>query len=352
MRKKGSRDLNKLSKLSLISTLIIIAIVLVILIVSVFFKQNLKYYSFETFSLGTYVHVKISTEVNPTILAKEIFSELDRITKKFDPYNEKSVIYKLNHSNDWMEVDDETFAIIDLALQYAKKTNYAFDPTLGRIVELWGFSKLSEKDNKQFSVPSKESVEEALKHSGARFVELDYKKRAIKTNGVWFDLGGMVKGYALERAYQIVKQADPNCTGFIEAGGDIRIFGPKFGKDYWIIGIRNPRGNDSIDYIYLKNGAVATSGDYERFFVVDGKRYHHIFDSRTGYPANDAISATVISNDAIKADVFSTAAFVFGKNNWLYTRTILPKYDSEAFLVTPEFEYLKTDGFSYYEKIY
>lgn len=352
MRKKSSGDINKLTKLSLISTVLIVVIVAIILIVAVFFKPNMKYETFETFSLGTYVQLRISTSVNPSVLSKEIFNELDRITKKFDAYSEDSIIYKINHSNDWVEVDDETFAILDLSLQYAKKTNFAFDPTLGRVIDLWGFSKFSEKEASSLVVPRKEDIEEALKLSGAKLVEIDYKKKAVKTNGVWFDLGGIVKGYALERAYQIAKQADPNCTGFIEAGGDIRILGPKFGKEYWIIGIRNPRGNDSIDYIYLKSGAVATSGDYERYFIVDGKRYHHLIDSKTGYPADSAISATVVSDDAIKADVFSTAAFVLGKKDWIYTRTIIPKYDSEVFLVTPEFEYLKTDDFEYYEKTY
>ncbi|ABR30408.1 ApbE family lipoprotein [Thermosipho melanesiensis BI429] len=343
--------MNKLSKISLASTILLISMIIIVLVVVVFFKKTSRYETFETFSLGTYVQLRISTKANASIIAREIFQEFDRITKKFNPYNPESVIYKLNNSTDWVEVDDETFAVIDLSLQYAKMTRGSFDPTLGRLIKLWGFDKFSEED-KQFKVPNNEEIKNALENSGFEKVEIDYKNRKIKTNGVWFDLGGIAKGYALERAYQIAKEADRECTGFIEAGGDIRILGPKFGKDYWIIGIRNPRGNDSIDYIYLKNGAVATSGDYERYFEIGEKRYHHLLDRNTGYPALGAISATVIADDAIKADAFSTAAFILGKDKWLYTRTILPKENAEIFLVTNEQKILKTDGFEYYENTY
>ncbi|MBO8160372.1 MAG: FAD:protein FMN transferase [Thermosipho sp. (in: Bacteria)] len=354
MRKRNRPDLNKYSKISFISLLILLSLVVIVITVAVVLRNPNMYNDYETFSLGTYVHLKISTNSNPDIIAKEIFSELDRITEKFDPYKEGSILYNLNHSDDWYEVDDETFALIELALRYAKVTDGAFDPTIGRLVELWGFSSYSEKlaEDSVHVIPSEEAIKKALDNSGYEKVELDYQKKAIKTNGVWFDLGGIAKGYALERAYQIAKAADPECTGFIEAGGDIRIFGPKFGKDFWIIGIRNPRGTDSIDYIYLKGGSVATSGDYERYFIVDGERYHHIIHPRTGKPANGAISATAIADDAISADAYSTAAFVLGVKDWLFVRTVFPKNNTEVFLVSPDQKIFKTDGFSYYEKIY
>ncbi|SHH15591.1 FAD:protein FMN transferase [Thermosipho atlanticus] len=354
MRKRNRQDLNKFSRISLFSLLILLGIVVIVIFVAVFFRNPKMYSDFETFSLGTYVHLKISTKLNPDIIAREIFAELDRITNKFDPYKEGSVIHKLNHSKDWVEVDDETFALIELALRYAKITDGAFDPSLGRLIDLWGFSKYTEKvsENVEREVPSELDINEALKNSGFKKIQIDYNKKAIKTNGVWIDLGGLAKGYALERAYQIAKSADQECTGFIEAGGDIRILGPKFGKDYWIIGIRNPRGTDSIDYIYLRSGAVATSGDYERYFIKDGIRYHHLINPKTGYPADGAISATVISDDAISADAYSTAAFVLGVQNWLFVRTVFPKNNAEVFLVAPDQQIFKTDGFSFYEQIY
>ncbi|QTA37236.1 FAD:protein FMN transferase [Thermosipho ferrireducens] len=355
MRQKYSDSIVRLTRFSLIA---LVAIILVIAgIIMVMFFRNPKMYSdFETFSLGTYVHLKISTKANPSIIAREIFAEMDRITDKFNPYKEGSVLYNLNHSNDWFEVDDETFALIDLALRYAKISEGTFDPALGRLISLWGFSDFTEKkaEGTDFLIPDEEELEKALGMSGYKKIELDYNRRAVKTNGAWIDLGGIAKGYALERAYQIAKSADPKTTGFIEAGGDIRILGPKFGNDYWIIGIRNPRGdaNESIDYIYVKSGAIATSGDYERFFIKDGVRYHHIINPKSGKPAKYAISATVISDDAIKADAFSTAAFVLGTKDWIFTRTVFPKNNTEVFLVAPNKAIYKTDGFERYEKVY
>jgi thiamine biosynthesis lipoprotein len=354
MRKRNRKDLNRLSKISFFSLLVLLSLVIIIIIIAVFFRNPKIYKDFEQFTLGTYVHLKISTKSNPDIISKEIFAEMDRISRKFDPYKKDSILYELNHSNDWVEVDDETFALIELSLRYAKITEGSFDPSLGRLIDLWGFSDLTEKisENVTFRVPNETEIKEALNKSGYEKIQLDYRKKSIKTNGVWIDLGGIAKGYALERAYQIAKTADPECTGFVEAGGDIRILGPKFGKDFWIIGIRNPRGTESIDYIYLKSGAVATSGDYERYFIQDGIRYHHIIDPISGFPSDVAISATVISDDAISADAFSTAAFVLGVKNWLFIRTVFPKNNSEVFLVSPDQKIYKTDGFSFYEKIY
>lgn len=354
MRKRNRQDLNRLSKVSFFSLLVLLSVVIIIVVIAVFLRNPNMYKDFEQFTLGTYVHLKISTKSNPDLISKEIFAEMDRISQKFDPYKKDSILYELNHSNDWLEVDDETFALIELALRYAKITDGAFDPTLGRLIDLWGFSHFSEKfsENDGFTVPNAKEIEEALNKSGYEKIQLDYNKKAIKTNGVWIDLGGLAKGYALERAYQIAKTADPECSGFVEAGGDIRILGPKFGKDFWIIGIKNPRGTDSISYIYLKSGSVATSGDYERYFIKDGLRYHHLINPKTGFPANGAISATVISDDAISADAFSTAAFVLGVQNWLFTRTVFPKNNSEVFLISPDQKIYKTDGFSMYEKIY
>ncbi len=160
-----------------------------------------------------------------------------------------------------------------------------------------------------------------------------------------------MKGYALKRAYQIAKEFDKNCHGFIEAGGQIMILGPKYNKANWVIGIRDPRGQpgENIAIVYMKEGSIATSGDYERFFIIDNVRYHHIIDPKTGYPANKAVSATIISEDPVIADAFSTAAFVLGKDNWLFTRTVFTKYGAEVMIVTPKKEQLRSDRFYIYE---
>ncbi|MEN3041767.1 MAG: FAD:protein FMN transferase [Fervidobacterium sp.] len=292
-------------------------------------------------------------------MSKAIFSEMKRLESKYDAYSPKSVLYQINHSEDWIDVDDETLSLIDLSLKLARQTEGAFDPGLGRLIDLWGFSKFTQKSaTQEFRVPTATQIAQAAADSGYQKISIDYINKKVKTNGAWIDLGGMLKGYALKRAYQIAKEYDKNCHGFIETGGQIMILGPKYGKTNWIIGVRDPRGNpgENIKFVYMKSGSIATSGDYERFFIVDNVRYHHIINPKTGYPSKGAISATIISEDPVVADAFSTAAFVLGKENWLLTRTLFPKYGAEVLLVYEEkandsvkIKSLQTDNFIIYE---
>lgn len=319
---------------------------------SLFFSGRTgQYETFEDYRFGTYVRVKVSSKVRPSTIAKAIFAEMRRLEEKYDPFRVGTLLHRINNSDDWVEVDDETLALVDYALKLSKQTEGAFDPTLGRLVELWGFSKYSQRSESEFRVPSPAEIKDALELSGHKKVAIDYRRKAVRTNGAWLDFGGLLKGYALKRAYQIAKELDRDCHGFVEAGGQIMILGPKYGRANWTIGVRNPRGepNDSIAYVYLRSGSIATSGDYERYFVVDGVRYHHIIDPRTGLPASGAVSATVISDDPIVADALSTASFVFGKDRWLFAKVLAPSLGAEVMLVTPEGKVLKTDNFSVFE---
>ncbi|MFN4224272.1 MAG: FAD:protein FMN transferase [Fervidobacterium nodosum] len=358
MQQPDPKEFMILNKIVVFSTIVIFIVLIAIYLFFISGKTG-QYNDYEDYIFGTYVRIKIASKVNPSTISKAIFSEMKRIESKYDAYSSNSVLYKINHSQDWIEVDDETLALVDLALKIANQTEGAFDPAIGRLVDLWGFSKFTERSaTEQFSVPTSEKIAEAASLSGYKNIAIDYIKKMVKTNGAWLDFGGMLKGYALKRAYQIAKEYDKNCHGFIEAGGQIMILGPKYNKANWIIGVRDPRGQpgENIKLVYMKSGSIATSGDYERFFIVDGVRYHHIIDPKTGYPARGAISATVISEDPVIADAFSTAAFVLGRENWLLTRTLFPKYGAEVFLVyqekTPEglkTKTLQTDNFVIWE---
>lgn len=180
------------------------------------------------------------------------------------------------------------------------------------------------------SIPSDLEIEEALERCGYENVLLE-KDVITLENSVKLDLGGVVKGYAIDRGISIAKEMDPNATGYIDAGRDIGIIGPKFGGEYWSIAVQDPRGESGeyIDIVYLKKGTIVTSGDYERFFIVDGVRYHHILNPKTGYPVRDNISTTVISPDAMDADAFSTAAFVLGSE---FSAVLLPVLGGKACL--------------------
>jgi thiamine biosynthesis lipoprotein len=346
MRLSDRKDIVKLKKILFVSTIALLTVVGIFLIVYLKRSKGV-YYEEDAFVMGTRVRVVVASEkFSSKSLADNVISEFRRIDAKFDPYREGSVLYKLNHSNGWVKVDEETFNLVDSAIRYCKATEGAFDPTLGRVIKLWGFDKLSEKTG--FRVPNDEDIRKALEKSGCDKVKLDEKDQKVMLDGVWLDLGGIVKGYALERSYAIVKGLDPKATGFIDAGGEIRVIGPKYGYAPWTIGIRNPRGSDAMDFIYLKSGAVATSGDYERYFIKDGVRYHHIIDPKTGKPARGARSVTVITDDAVLADVYSTAGFVMAKD-WRYVVVHFPEIGIQVMMVLDDGTVVKSDGFEYYE---
>lgn len=338
MQQPDPKELMVLNRI-VVTTIIIFLIIFVGIYLIFISGKTGQYNDFEEYIFGTYIRIRISSKVNSSKIAKAIFAEMKRLEKKYDAYSSGSIIYKINNSEDWVEVDDETLSLIDLSLKLARQTENAFDPALGRIVHLWGFSKYTQRSaTEEFRVPTSEEISQAALLSGYKKVSIDYREKKVKSEGAWIDLGGMLKGYALKRSYQIAKELDKNCHGFIEAGGQIMILGPKFNKTNWVIGIRDPRGQpgENIKIVYLKSGSIATSGDYERFFVVDNIRYHHIINPRTGYPARGALSATVIAEDPVIADAFSTAAFVNGRENWLFTRTVFPKYGAQVFLVYEE----------------
>ncbi len=346
MRVSDRKDLLKTKRILVISSISLLVTVGIFLIVY-FRRVPVVYQEEEAFLMGTRLRVVLASKrFSSKSLADNVISEFRRIDAKFDPYREDSAIYKLNHSSGWVKVDKETYNLVETAVRYCQTTGGAFDPTLGKLITLWGFDKFDEK--KSFKVPSESDIKQALKNSGCDKVEFDDRDMMIKTNGVWIDLGGIAKGYALERAYALVKGLDPDATGFIDIGGEIRIIGPKYGRAPWVIGVRDPRGSDVIDYLYLKKGAVSTSGDYERYFIVNGKRYCHILDPKTGYPAGGARSVTVIADDGVTADVYSTAGFVMAKD-WRYVLVHFPELGMQVMMVLSDGKMVKSDGFEYYE---
>ncbi|KAF2957549.1 hypothetical protein AS159_07755 [Thermotoga sp. Ku-13t] len=348
MRQKDSKNLLKLDRRILLAAVSLVSVVLIIFLTS-FLKSPPSYYELTGFTLGTYCRIVVSSKKGSKVLAQVIFNELDRIYKKFNPNDPASVISRINASNDWVDIDEETFVLLDAAVRLSKLTNGAFDPTLGELIRLWGFDKIAETIPSR--VPSPKEIEEALKHAGTDKLELDFQRRRVRLlNGAKLDLGGIAKGYALDRAYQVAKEVDKDCTGFVEAGGDIRILGPKFGSRPWVIGVRNPRQGDAvIAYLYLTSGAVATSGDYERYFEIGGVRYHHILDPRTGFPARGAISVTVVADNAVTADALSTAGFVMG-TEWEYVVLEFPKFGGNVLMVTEDGSIRRSPAMAVYEQ--
>ncbi len=349
MHKMSNGNQNQIMKLSKSSQIMILVFAALLLLFSVlfFFRSKPQYCSKVDIALGTTVKVVISSQKDPGLILEAVLREFHRIDQKFSVTNEKSMIWRINHSADPVQVDEETAFVIERSLALARATEGAFDPALGNLISLWGFDRISDTQF-QPAIPSNAQIQEALEKSGYEHIRLE-KDVVILDKGVKLDLGGVVKGYAIDRGISIAKEMDPDATGYINAGRDIGIIGPKFGGDYWSIAVQDPRGESGeyIDLVYLKKGTIVTSGDYERFFIVDGVRYHHIINPKTGYPVRDTISTTVISPDAMDADALSTAAFVLGSE---FSAMLLPVLGGQGLFVDSKQAIITSEGWSFFKE--
>jgi thiamine biosynthesis lipoprotein len=204
---------------------------------------------------------------------------------------------------EYMNVKSEKFdSLLKESLNIHKKTNGYFDITIGPLKEAWGFL------NGDYRVPSKEEIDELLKRVGMEKIQTQNDEIFIPEK-VRLDWGAIAKGYGVDLASKTLIKMNIK-KGFLNAGGDIYCWGKNPDGLDWRIGIKHPRKKGYLGVLQLSNLGAATSGDYQRFFVKEGKRYHHIFNPFTGYPAQGKQSVTVIGPEVILCDALSTAVFV------------------------------------------
>ena len=256
------------------------------------------------------------------------FERMEQIDRKFNILNTDSPLYHFN--NEGIPITDtEIIGVINIALQISKESDGAFDITVEPLVKLWGFFT----DNPQ--VPAKQDIEKALKQIGYRHLIVKDGKVTKDLPDLHIDLGGIAKGYGLSEAVKTLKEQGIN-SALIEAGGQVHAFGYIDGNP-WKVGIRNPRGNGFVAGLAAADETdISTSGDYERFFEKDGVRYHHILDPKTGYPAREMMSVSVITADPTLADAWSTALFVMGPEKAL--KLVEQKTDMEMIVVNAKGE--------------
>ena len=239
------------------------------------------------------------------------YREMERVEDLLSYQKAESEISRINNNagKTPQPVSAETFAILQRAVSYARKLNGLFDVTIGPVTSLWGFS-----DPEGGRLPAKADITRQLKDVNYRDLVLNTRDTTafLKNQGMMLDLGGIAKGYAIDRGSAKLKEY--GVSNFIlNAGGDMYVSGQKEGNTPLTVGVKDPRkGQELIARFELKDEAVATSGDYERFIIVDGKRYHHIIDPRTGYPGTLSESATTFAATAEEADVLATYLFIIG----------------------------------------
>jgi len=241
----------------------------------------------------------------------EAFREIDRIENLLSAQRETSELARINQNAGYapVKVSWETLAIIKRSVEYGKKFNGYFDISIGPISYLWGFGW-----EKKVVVPERHRIMALLPLVGYGKIVINAQDTTIAfwCDGMKLDLGGIAKGYAIDRAAMILRQQGIK-NFLLNADGDIYAAGHKSGNQKWHVGIQHPRGKQALIASFeLSDFAVATSGDYERFIEVKGKRYHHIFDPRTGYPAPLTQSVSVLASTAEEADAWATYLFIIG----------------------------------------
>lgn len=239
-----------------------------------------------------------------------------------------------------VSVSEETFALVQKALDYAEWSDGAFDPTVGPLVDLWGIG------NEGAKVPDPDTLAATVDLIDYRNVEMDEASLTIrlKEAGMALDLGAIAKGYAGDRISEYLTDNGFD-SAIIDLGGNIIAHGSKPGDVPWTIGVQSPdetRG-EAIGHVKIRNQTVVSSGVYERFFIEDGVRYHHILSTEEGYPIDNGLeSVTIITDQSADADALSTTVFALGLERG---RTFIERLDNtEAVFITSKKEVFVTAG--------
>ncbi len=254
---------------------------------------------------------------------EEVFDEASRIDRLMSTYKDESEISKINReaADAPTSAGEELFGLIRRALDISVLTRGAFDITYDSVGQHYDFRERQR--------PDAETIAAEREKIDYRLVELDAAAGTIffAKAGVRINLGGIAKGYVVERGVDVLRRHGIEHAA-VTAGGDTRLLGDRRGRPF-VVGIRDPRREGEVAIsVPLEDEAISTSGDYERFFDEDGVRYHHIISPATGEPAAGVHSATVFGPDAVLTDALSTSVFVMGVERGLTLIGTLPDYES------------------------
>ena len=292
-------------------------------------------------------------------ITQNIKEELDKLEKEQLSWREtESVVSKINadaQKGTNTKIDPNMASWVKDSLELARRSDGAFDPTIGKLTRLWNI----EGDNPK--VPSKQEIKNILKNTGYTKIHLEKAKSENTDKNVsnidegvssiymedkcTLDLGAVGKGIACDVVQDYLKKQKEVNGAVIAVGGSILLYGDKTDGSTWNVAVQDPRGQDgeAMGVLSLSGTTnVSTSGDYEKYFMQDGKRYHHILDPSTGYPAESGlISVTVVSDSGLLSDGLSTACFVLGKEKG---EKLLESYGAEAIFIDQNKKVTVTKG--------
>jgi thiamine biosynthesis lipoprotein len=248
-------------------------------------------------------------------IAERAIGELRRLEQKYSRYRDDSVTSAINRSAGdpaGVRVDDETARLLDYAATAFASSDGLFDPTSGVLRRVWNF--------KSGRVPAREQINAVLPLVGWQRLSWQRPLLVLPQTGMELDFGGFVKEYAADRAVELCRERGGR-HGMVDLGGDLAVIGPHPDGKPWIVGIRDPRAPQSaMASVLLSAGGIATSGDYERAMIIDGVRYTHVLDPRTGSPVTGMRSVSVVADRCLVAGTATTVAMLKGASDgarWL-----------------------------------
>ncbi|GAC22138.1 FAD:protein FMN transferase [Paraglaciecola arctica] len=287
-------------------------------------QSSAKWFEDKQGIMGTNIHVELWSDSaqQGEAAIQAVMDEMQRINQLMSPYIESSELSKLNHqaSAGFVPVSKELFELIALSVELAKETDGAFDITFASVGYLYNYRE-SQK-------PQQSQIAALLKAINYRHIRFNLTEQSVffAHPNVKIDLGGIAKGHAVDNAIEILKKRGIK-HALVTAGGDTKLLGDRLGKP-WMVGIRDPRDKDKQAVVLpLADTALSTSGDYERYFEQDGKRYHHILSPKTGTSAKEVQSVSIIGQRSTLNDALSTAVFVLGVQKGMDLLNRTPGYD-------------------------
>jgi thiamine biosynthesis lipoprotein len=336
----------------------------VILIVVVYFLTIAKPATVEVDSgyrevMGTFARIVAAAADSNTAKGciEAAFVEIEKVDELMSDYKSDSEISELNRDGfrQAVKVSKSTYEVLQRSVEFSELTGGAFDVTVGPLVDLWHSAQDAN------SLPTDAELQQACSKVGYDKLILNANETSVRfaVEGMRVDLGGIAKGYALDKAVEAMQKGGAG-GAMVDIGGEIRCFGVPHGKSKWRIGLQDPRekfeirnpkseipiGMSSKPLLVLKltDAAVATSGHYRRFVTIGGKKYSHIVDPESGHSTESLASVTIICPRATDADALSTAVTVMGKEKGLALIETIP--ETEVILITsgPKYELIKTRG--------
>jgi thiamine biosynthesis lipoprotein len=256
-------------------------------------------------AMGAPCQIALHGSAHADRIARAAIDETLRLEARYSRYRDDSVAAAINRSAgdpEGVVVDDETASLLDYADTAYRESGGLFDVTSGVLRRAWDF--------RTGRLPTEATIEPLLERVGWHRVDWDGRRLVLPLAGMEIDFGGYVKEYAADRVAALCRELGAR-HGLVDLGGDIALIGPQADGSPWRVGIRHPRlPGVALAWIPLREGAIATSGDYERFMVVDGRRYAHILDPRTGWPVEGLVTASVVAPHCIVAGTSTTIAML------------------------------------------